>query len=414
MSKETSTKEIVVGGALVGGLIFFGVLTNNCQGPLDFLKGKEVVSGQSLVNGEKDLKQTVIALEEQIEDLKDNSTDEKIIGDLKARLVNERAQSAGKLTSLNERNEDLESEVQVLKAKTQLIAGSQGASQVVEEITGEDLSAFKSEMDTLRADLTKAELENQKLSKHLSLVSRSEQPPVVDQKSVNKLKEHVELLETKNQELTNKLNHASKKMQEANANNVANSDLAEMNTKISDLSELNKQQKAQLNLKNGQIAELSAHVNKLRAAKNVFVESANDLPQAAQRLFADLKTLEGKSQDEVDAVYAQYVSKHGALAKKRIKFSSGSSSLSDNDRKEIAQLTSGAGNNAYFFIVGYADQSGDAAGNKKLSSARSTSVAKELGVSAKGFQSAQAVYLGQTDRFGAPSENRVVEIWEIK
>jgi len=74
----------------------------------------------------------------------------------------------------------------------------------------------------------------------------------------------------------------------------------------------------------------------------------------------------------------------------------------------MKELTNSAGDNSYFLIVGYADKSGSASSNQKLSSKRSTAVATSLVAEAKGLQSAQAVYLGQTDRFGPASENRVV------
>jgi len=56
------------------------------------------------------------------------------------------------------------------------------------------------------------------------------------------------------------------------------------------------------------------------------------------------------------------------------------------------------------------DKQGSAADKQKLSLSRSIKVVKKLVISTKGFQSVQAVYLRQTDRFGAPSENRVVEM----
>jgi len=227
----------------------------------------------------------------------------------------------------------------------------------------------------------------------------------------DKLSEKVKNLNQDNKGLAKELSKTKEQLKNMRASLKDGNSAA---AKLGELEEATKSQKAMIKKKNNQIAGLSAQINKLKAAKNVFVESADDLPGAARALFADLKTLEGKSEAEVQTAYASYVAKHGATAKKRIKFKSGSSNVSDNYKKEIAELTEAAGDNTYFFIVGYADQTGTAASNKKLSSSRSTSVAKELGSRAKGLQSAQAVYLGQTDRFGASSENRVVEIWEIK
>jgi len=172
-------------------------------------------------------------------------------------------------------------------------------------------------------------------------------------------------------------------------------------------------------LKNGRDAarsrarELQAQLNQMKASENVFVRSVNDLPASAQRLFSDLKKLEGKSKAEVDAAYTKYVDSHQSKSLARIKFATGSAEISAADIANIKNLTQTSNKNAYFLVVGFADSSGDAAGNETLSSNRSTAVAQELAKHKQGYQAAQAVYLGQTTRFGEPEENRVVEIWEI-
>ncbi|MGE9271436.1 MAG: hypothetical protein ACQKBU_11590, partial [Verrucomicrobiales bacterium] len=53
--------------------------------------------------------------------------------------------------------------------------------------------------------------------------------------------------------------------------------------------------------------------------------------------------------------------------------------------------------------------------NQTLSSARATAVARELDTLKREGQKVQAVYLGQTKRFGkdSPLENQRVEIWQI-
>ena len=255
-----------------------------------------------------------------------------------------------------------------------------------------------------------AQSENEELTNKLNAMS-SASVADSDDGEVAKLTDKVKNLDQDNKKLAGQLTQSRNKLKELRASADAGGDLS---AEVDKLTEEVKKNKQLIAKKNGQIADLSAHINQLKAANKMFAESADDLPKSAQGLLGDLNKLEGKSAAEVQAAYEEYVSKHGATARKRIKFSTGSSSVSEADKAEIAQLTQAAGKNAFFLIVGYADQQGSAAGNKKLSSARSVSVAKELGASAKGFQSTQAVYLGQTARFGPSSENRVVEIWEIK
>ena len=409
MSNTTSTKEkVVVGGALAGGLIFFGFLTNTCQNPLDhFRNTKAAAPAVAVVNDGGDYEARITELEERIQVLKDNSADEKTIGDLEARLSNQKAMAASAKESYETNVSGLEARIKDLSSSAPVEASPVMADT---SVSG-DVAALTAKVKGLSVDLDSSKKSNLDLTEKLKAMAMAGGASTGSAEDAAKLAEKVKNLNADNKKLANQLSKKNAEMKEFKA---AMKDGDKMATKMDELNDSVKTYEAQITKKNGQIADLSAHINKLKAAKNVFVDSADDLPQAAKALLADLNTLEGKSEAEVEAAYGQYVNKHGATAKKRIKFSSGSSSLSDADKKEIALLTQAAGKNTYFFIVGYADEKGSAASNKKLSSARSTSVAKELGISAKGFQSAQAVYLGQTGRFGPSAENRVVEIWEIK
>jgi len=388
MSKPTSTEEkVVVTGAIVAGLIFFGFVTKTCQNPFDRSEETDATIaalGSSADNSEDEAR--IAELESRIETLRENSDDQKTIADLEDKLAAQEKKVQVSSGAAEEQVEGLEDRIAELSGSS---AEAGGTSQV-------------SDLD---AKLKLSESNREELAAKLSAMSTAASG------ETDQLAARVKALGDDNEKLANELSKMKSGMPPVKMTPNVDKDMA---GKMKGLMETTNSQKELIEKQKGQIVELGAQLNQLKAAKNVFVESADDLPDKAKGLFADLNTLEGKSEDEVQAAYAQYLEKHGATAKERIQFRSGSSALTEDDRKKIASLTEEADKNSYFFIVGYADQSGNAAGNKKLSSARSTSVAKELAKSAKGFQSAQAVYLGQTNRFGASAENRVVEIWEIK
>ena len=403
---NTSTKDkVVVGGALVGGLLFFGFLTNTCNSPFSTGTDKTTPSLASTSDDGNNTEYTAI----------DNATLKKQLADTSAKLDASNKALKSQTGSLKETIEGLELEVDTanstinsLKSKLGSMTGSADATDSLQE-----------KVDQLSADLALTQTKNRNLRDKLAAMS-AETPSAEAGASdkVTALTATIKGLETKNQGLTADLAKLNGMLKTAQSGNGDLNKLTNENTKLTGhieklYGERSKLQ-ADLKLKNTELGQLKAQVNQFKAQKNVFVQSSDDLPNKAKSLFGDLKTLEGKSTDQVNAEYTQYLQKHNAKALARIKFNTGKSAVSEADIAQIANLTQTAGENSYFLIVGYADLSGDAAGNQKLSSKRSTSVAKALAEKAKGFQAAQAVYLGQTDRFGAPAENRVVEIWEMK
>ena len=427
MSNTTDTKDkVIVGGALVGGLLFFGFLTNTCQSPLSYLNnGKNVAATSELDNHKAEianLKNDIIALE-------DNSADENTIADLKAQLEDKLSKAQSKFANLSKQNADLEARYNKMSDK---VADASDLNTKITLLNGQNNLANETITD-LQGQLKSA---------------MAGKPVVGDVATSGEQANTIQLLKNENAKLTTDLDSLGMLLQKANkaagkgdmpdlSGKVAeleksiagvtkeNTDLkaqianlgtgsGDMDAKLKALAKMAADQKTDIATKNGEITKLNAQINQLKAAKNVFVKSSDDLPKVAQGLYTDLKALEGNSPDQVKDAYTQYLAKHNATSKLRVKFGSGSSAISAADQAKITQLTQAAGENAYFLIVGFADKSGTAASNEKLSSKRSTNVAKQLGSKTKGFQAAQAVYLGQTDRFGPASENRVVEIWEIK
>jgi len=146
---------------------------------------------------------------------------------------------------------------------------------------------------------------------------------------------------------------------------------------------------------------------------SIFVNSSDDLPERVQSLHSQLSDLEGKSPSRIKSIYKNIETDLNSESMLRIKFKTGSSKLSNKDQSEIKQILRDADSNSYFLAVGFADTSGNATANEKLSSQRATAVAEMLTKHQSGRQITQAIYLGQTTRFGEQSENRVVEIWKV-
>lgn len=425
-TSTTSTKEkVVVGGALIGGLLFFGFLTNTCKNPIntnlaDGLSGSgatEVGHTNADENKLRAINAKVSELEGQVATLEDNSADEKVIGDLKAQLANQRslaAEAEEDIAKLKTQTGQLESQLQTMTAGGEAAAGERN----VVPAAVADVDIHK--VQQLKASLLASEANNKDLTAQFSALQAklSEADPAEVNAEITKLQGDVTLLSEDKKQLATELAKTKGMLDELNA---ASGDASVLNSRVAELAELNTNLQVLLTQKNAQLEALSAQgaqgapaIAPTTTPRKVFVESADELPAVAQALFKDLKGLEGSSAADLKTAYTQYLQKHGATAKHRVKFSSGSSSVSATDQAAIAKLTANADANAYFFIVGYADKSGSASSNQRLSSKRSTSVAKALGANTKASQSGQAVYLGQTNRFGRSAENRVVEIWELK
>lgn len=150
---------------------------------------------------------------------------------------------------------------------------------------------------------------------------------------------------------------------------------------------------------------------------NLFVESENELPAAAARLFARLRTLEDANKQQLEAAYENFRQSINAEIIHRQTFASGSSQITF-DREKIIQdiLDKRKDHNAFFLVVGYASTSGDTEANRKLSARRATTVASIVNTLKASDQQVKAVYLGETRRFSPKAEmdNQICEIWEIK
>lgn len=177
----------------------------------------------------------------------------------------------------------------------------------------------------------------------------------------------------------------------------------------------------ELNFANARIAELEAQIAALRnppataAPRKLFADSATDLYPMAQGLFQGLNELEDKADLEISAAYNRFASQYSATFLKEIRFPAGSSQLNPADKLALGDALSSLPEGSMILVVGYASVTGNADGNRQLSSDRATVVASNVEMAKPGNQAVQAVFLGQTKRFSSriPERNQVCEVWQI-
>jgi outer membrane protein OmpA-like peptidoglycan-associated protein len=159
------------------------------------------------------------------------------------------------------------------------------------------------------------------------------------------------------------------------------------------------------------VAELESQLNQA----SLFAGTEAELFKEAVQLVRSLRELENKPDSEIATAYSQFGAKLGANVLDKIDFPTGSSDLPPEDIERINTFAADAPDNALILVVGYASETGNVDNNRTLSSDRATAVARLLDETKKPGQRVQAVYLGQTDRFGSrfPERNQISEVWQI-
>lgn len=159
------------------------------------------------------------------------------------------------------------------------------------------------------------------------------------------------------------------------------------------------------------VAELESQLSRA----SLFAGTEAELFKEAVQLFRSLRELEGKSDSEIATAYSQFGAKLGSNVLDKIDFPTGSSEVPPEDVARINTFAGDAPDNALLLVVGYASETGNVDNNRTLSSDRATAVARLLDETKRPGQRVQAVYLGQTDRFGSriPERNQISEVWQI-
>lgn len=160
------------------------------------------------------------------------------------------------------------------------------------------------------------------------------------------------------------------------------------------------------------VAELESELSKAR----LFASNENELLPAAVKLVRSLRVLENKSDSEIATAYSSLGAELGATVLHTLNFATGSSELKPDDQDLIRNLVEEVPDGDLVLAIGYASETGNVDDNRTLSSARATAAAQLFSEIKRPDQLVQAVYLGQTDRFGSriPERNQIVEIWRIR
>lgn len=148
----------------------------------------------------------------------------------------------------------------------------------------------------------------------------------------------------------------------------------------------------------------------------LFIDSEENIPPIAVKLYARLKSLDGLTGQELNDAYQKIGIELGARIVHRQDFKTGSSEVTFDREKMIKNATAAkAQPNAFFLVVGYASKTGNQSDNYELSKNRATNTASIANMLKKEGQTVRAVYLGQTNRFDRsnPLKNQICEVWEI-
>jgi len=150
--------------------------------------------------------------------------------------------------------------------------------------------------------------------------------------------------------------------------------------------------------------------------QQLFAKSENELLPAAVELFRTLRKLENKSDLEISKAYSEIGSTLNSNVVKTLSFPTGIAKMNATDEEPVRQLFADVPDGDMLLVIGYASETGNVDNNRTLSSDRATGVAELLSSVKRPGQKVQAVYLGQTDRFGSriPERNQCCEIWHIR
>lgn len=159
-----------------------------------------------------------------------------------------------------------------------------------------------------------------------------------------------------------------------------------------------------------EIQRLRAEVDGAR----LFVTRENLSPRATA-LFKELTDLEGRDPDQLELDYSRLDSDLNARMVGRVEFAEGSNTVNVQREEALQAAIQNADPASFFLVVGYASQKGEAEPNRELSRQRATRVASIANFLKQAGQEVQAVYLGETERFGSDlAANQICEIWEIR
>lgn len=270
-----------------------------------------------------------------------------------------------------------------------------------------DGSLLESKIDNLKTQLTSEQSMAQELNK---TIRELEAGKAESETSITALSEEITKLKESGAGSNSELQNVKGRLK----------GLRDSNSKLSaDLDALKSSSLIQEKNQDGVITSLQ---QKLKAAKTslggfranaAFASSANELSEPSKNLYNKLKQINTSNAAEQVAHYATIKSNLNATLMTRVKFGTGKMDVNEASKAKIDTVINSLKANDEILVVGYASMQGNKATNEKLSSKRATAVTKEVFSSLEGDNKLQALYLGETSRFGSLLENQCVEVWQI-
>ena len=141
---------------------------------------------------------------------------------------------------------------------------------------------------------------------------------------------------------------------------------------------------------------------------------AQGLTPRARQVCGEMLEWEGLEPEALAAAREKLTKELGARSLTRVKFGSGSAHVGRDDLDALKIAVEDTEDYSLLLAVGFADTGGDEELNRELGSLRARNAADSLQGLIRRGQVVESVYLGETSRFGAKAENRVVEIWELQ
>lgn len=281
--------------------------------------------------------------------------------------------------------------------------------------TASQLQSMLTESNTLlsqkNADLLTSEQARQSLMNQIAKLQTDLNRALVDGSSVDLLKRQLTDVSAKRDAILAELEAARAKLADT-ANRPSSETLADLQRRLDEATRAKGFFETRVKELEAKVAELES---KLRS-QNLFAKSENELLPAAVELFRSLQKLENQPDSEISAAYSGFGVNLGANVVRKLTFPTGSSVPAPEDEVAIKSMTGALPDEGLILVVGYASETGNVDANRTLSSDRATAVAQLLDSTKLPNQKVQAVYLGQTDRFGSkfPERNQLCEIWQIR
>lgn len=273
------------------------------------------------------------------------------------------------------------------------------------------LAQANNQLTGKNAELLSSEQTRQSLVNQLAKLQSDLNHALVDGSAADLLKRQLAEAASKRDALMTELEAARQKLADA-GNRPSNEAMADLQRRLDEATRAKGFFETRVKELETRITELES---KLRS-QSLFAKSEGELLPIAVELFRSLRKLENQPDSEISAAYSGFGVNLGANVVRKLTFPTGSSVPAPEDEASVRMLPTTLPDEGLILVVGYASETGNVDANQTLSSDRATAVAQMLDAAKLPNQKVQAVYLGQTDRFGSkfPERNQLCEIWQIR